>query len=70
MNQLYENHTETVNLLLCLQVGACPDHFPLFRHVRTLNFPNRMNPGLQLYVAVEPTLVPVRTTFPFSGPSR
>ena len=52
------------------QLGAVPDHCPLAPHSLVL-FPfARMNPFLHLYVAVEPTVVPVRSTLPFLGESK
>ena len=52
------------------QFGAVPDHRPLAPHSLILSPFARMNPFLHLYVAVEPTVVPVRSTLPFLGESK
>ena len=47
-------------------MGACTDHWPLPIHCRTLS-PTRVNPLLQMYSALAPTLV---RSWPLSGLSR
>ena len=49
------------------QLGAVPDHRPLAPHSLILSPFVRTNPSLHLYVAVEPTAFPVRSTLPFLG---
>ena len=50
------------------QVGALPDHCIVW-HV-LVDCPSSLNPILQEYVAVEPKVVPVRSTLPFAGLAR
>ena len=51
------------------QVGALPDHSPSSWHV-LVDCPSSVNPSSQEYVAVESTIVPVRSTSPFVGLAR
>ena len=50
------------------QVGSLADHWPLARHTRFLA-PSNRNPGLQMYVARAPGVVPMRNTCPLVGSS-
>ena len=50
-------------------VGALPDHWLLDWHV-LVDCPCSLNPTLHEYVAVEPKVVPAKSTFPFVGLSR
>ena len=54
-------------LTLPSHVGAFPDHDPPSSHI-LVSDPLNAYPSLQLYVAIEPILVPAdNSTFPFSG---
>ena len=46
-----------------MQVGTDPDQLPLAEQV-LVESPWRMNPELQLYVATEPTLLPLEKLIP------
>ena len=52
------------------QLGAVPDHCPVASHCLILFPCSRMNPALQEYVAMDPKMVPVRSTRPFVGLAR
>ena len=49
-----------------MQVGSIPDQTPVGKQVRC-EFPSSTKPVLHVYVAVEPNVIPVTVTWPFSG---
>ena len=58
--------TEMIDIVPRLQVGACPLHFPLLMHL-LVELPCNLNPGLHLYLAMEPGLFPLTLTDPYLG---
>ena len=58
--------TEMIDIVPRLQVGACPLHFPLLMHL-LVELPCNLNPGLHLYLAMEPGLFPLTLTEPYLG---
>lgn len=53
-------------LYLHLHVGGFPDHWP-FGWQRRVISPSSINPILQLYMALDPGVVPITMTIPFTG---
>ena len=51
---------------LSKQMGASPVHMPLALH-SLVRSPLRVNPLLQLYLTIEPTLLLLIVTIPLSG---
>ena len=49
-----------------LQIGASPDHFPLCEQT-LFSIPTSTKPLLQLYIAFDPSTIPVCFTLPLAG---
>jgi len=58
-------HKSMLEIHLHMHRGAWPFHSPSFKHSRN-SFPIRMNPQLHMYVAMEPIVIALTLTWPFS----